>query len=878
MAEKQLTGNQVRQMFLDFFKSKGSMIEPGASLIPHDDPTLLWINAGVSALKKYFDGSEKPASNRICNAQKSIRTNDIENVGKTARHHTFFEMLGNFSIGDYFKQEAIPWAWEFLTSPEWIGFDPKRLYVTVYPDDQEAYDLWVKVGMIPSHINKSQDNFWEIGRGPGGPDTELYYDRGEKYDPKHIGEKLFFDDIENDRYVELWNIVFSQYDCRPGEMPRTEYKELPQKNIDTGMGLERLVCMIQDGETNFDTDLFLPIIHATEKYAKHSYDENEYKMAYRVIADHIRTVTFAIADGAMFSNEGRGYVLRRVLRRAVRYGIKLGIEGSFMYNLVQVVADNMKDYYPYVEEKVGLISQLVKNEEESFHKTLSNGEELLSDALKEHADTKQLPGEVVFKLYDTYGYPRELTEEIAQEAGYTIDAEGFEKEMQAQKERARAARGNRQSMHGQSKDLMDFTDESKFTGYTDRHSTGKVLGLFKDGVKVDELEDEGDVILSETCFYAESGGQCADTGRVWNDAFKADVTDVQKAPHKQPLHHIENVEGTLHVGDVVEGEYNYEDRQRTRANHSSLHLLQAALKQVLGNHIAQAGSYNCPDYGRFDFTHFEKPSDEQLKEVERIVNEQINRDMPIDTEVLAIEEAKKTGATALFDEKYGDFVRVVSMGDFSKEFCGGTHASNTGDLGSFRIISEESVGSGIRRITCETKMNSYDSFKKEENYLNDTAALLKMKSWEGLQERIQKLMEENAELKKQVSEAEQKAMSAEADSIADKAENINGMNVLVLNLKDKDNGGLKSYAETLRNKIAESIVLIANETNGTVTFVCAASKEAIAKGKKAGDIVKAAAQVCGGNGGGRPDMAQAGGKNVSKITEALNAAKAKISE
>ena len=419
--------------------------------------------------------------------------------------------------------------------------------------------------------------------------------------------------------------------------------------------------MIQDGETNFDTDLFLPIIHATEKYAKHSYDEKEYKMAYRVIADHIRTVTFAIADGAMFSNEGRGYVLRRVLRRAVRYGIKLGIEGSFMYNLVQVVADNMKDYYPYVEEKVGLISQLVKNEEESFHKTLSNGEELLSDALKEHADTKQLPGEVVFKLYDTYGYPRELTEEIAQEAGYTIDAEGFEKEMQAQKERARAARGNRQSMHGQSKDLMDFTEESKFTGYTDRHSTGKVLGLFKDGVKVDELEDEGDVILSETCFYAESGGQCADTGRVWNDAFKADVTDVQKAPHKQPLHHIENVEGTLHVGDVVEGEYNYEDRQRTRANHSSLHLLQAALKQVLGNHIAQAGSYNCPDYGRFDFTHFEKPSDEQLKEVERIVNEQINRDMPIDTEVLAIEEAKKTGATALFDEKYGDFVRVVSM-------------------------------------------------------------------------------------------------------------------------------------------------------------------------------------------------------------------------
>ena len=878
MAEKQLTGNQVRQMFLDFFASKGSMIEPGASLIPHNDPTLLWINAGVSALKKYFDGTEKPACNRICNAQKSIRTNDIENVGKTARHHTFFEMLGNFSIGDYFKKEVIPWAWEFLTSPEWIGFDPKRLYVTVYPDDTEAYDLWVKVGMIPSHNHKSDDNFWEIGRGPGGPDTELYYDRGEKYDPKHIGEKLFFEDIENDRYVELWNIVFSQYDCRPGEMPRTQYKELPQKNIDTGMGLERLVCMIQDGETNFDTDLFLPIIHATEKYAKHTYDEPEYKMAYRVIADHIRTVTFAIADGAMFSNEGRGYVLRRVLRRAVRYGIKLGIEGSFMYNLVQVVADNMKDYYSYVEEKTGLIAQLVKNEEESFHKTLANGEELLSDALKEHGDTKQLPGEVVFKLYDTYGYPRELTEEIAQEAGYTIDGNGFEKEMKAQKERARAARGNRQSMHGQSKDLMDFTEESKFTGYTDSHSSGKVIGLFKDGVKVEELEDEGDVILSETCFYAESGGQCADTGRLWNDSFHADVTDVQKAPHKQPMHHIENVEGILHVGDAVEGEYDYEARQETRANHSSLHLLQAALRQVLGSHIAQAGSYNCPDYGRFDFTHFEKPSEEQLKEVERIVNEQINKDLPINTQVLAIEDAKKTGATALFDEKYGDFVRVVSMGDFSKEFCGGTHASNTGDLGSFRIISEESVGSGVRRITCETKMKSYDSFKKEENYLNDTAAMLKMKNWEGLQERIQKLLEENTELKKQVSDAEQKAMTAEADSIVNQAEDINGLRVLILKLKDKENGGLKSYAETLRNKISESIVLIANETNGTVTFVCAASKEAIAKGKKAGDIVKAAAQVCGGNGGGRPDMAQAGGKDVAKIDDALKAAKTKISE
>lgn len=876
MSNKQLTGNEIRQMFLDFFAEKGFMIEPGASLIPHDDPTLLWINAGVSALKKYFDGTEKPKSPRIANAQKSIRTNDIENVGKTARHHTFFEMLGDFSIGDFFKKEAIPWAWEFLTSEKWIGFDPQRMYVTVYPDDQEAYDLWVKAGMIESHIRKSEDNFWEIGRGPGGPDTELYYDRGEKYDPEGIGEKLFFDDIENDRYVELWNIVFSQYDCRPGEMPRSEYKELPQKNIDTGMGLERLVCMVQDGETNFDTDLFLPIIHATEKYAKHSYDEPEYKMAYRVIADHIRTVTFAIADGAMFSNEGRGYVLRRVLRRAVRFGIKLGIEGSFMYKLVQVVADNMKAYYPYVEEKVSLIEKLVRNEEESFHKTLANGEELLNEALKDHADTKQLPGEVVFKLYDTYGYPKELTTEIAEDNGYSIDEEGFEREMEAQKQRARDARGSLQSMHGQSKDLMDFTEESQFTGYTDSHSTGKVIGLFKDGVKVDELEGEGDVILSSTCFYAESGGQCADKGKIWNETFKADVVDVQKAPHKQPMHHISNVEGTLHTGDAVEGEYNFEDRQKTRANHSSLHLLQAALRQVLGDHIAQAGSYNCPEYGRFDFTHFEKPSDEQLHEVERIVNEKINEDLKVETQVLAIEEAKKTGATALFDEKYGDFVRVVSMGDFSSEFCGGTHVANTGDLGSFRIVSEESVGSGVRRITCETKMKAYESFKKEEDYLNDTAKLLKMKNWEGLQERIQKLMEENASLRKQVNEANNKAMASEADSYLSKVQEMNGIKTLILKLKDADTKGLKEFAETLRNKMNGGIVAVANETGDKVTFVVACGKDAISAGFKAGDLVKKAAVVCGGNGGGRPDMAQAGGKDVTLVDEALAAVTAAI--
>ena len=436
---KQLTGNQVRQLFLDYFKEHGHMIEPGASLVPHNDPTLLWINAGVAALKKYFDGTEKPKSNRIANAQKSIRTNDIENVGKTARHHTFFEMLGNFSIGDYFKKEAIHFAWEFLTDPKWINFPKDKLYISVYTDDDEAYRVWTEeCGVDPSHILRTDDNFWEIGEGPGGPDSEIFFDRGEAYDPQGLGERLFFEELENDRYIEVWNIVFSQYDCKP-ELPRKEYKELPQKNIDTGMGLERLVSLIQGGETNFDTDLFLPIIRATEKIAKYPY-EGEYKMAYRVIADHIRTVTFALSDGANFSNNGRGYVLRRVLRRAVRYGIKLGIDKPFMYQLVKVVADEMKDFYPYLQEKVAYNENLVRIEEETFHKTLANGERLLNDEIAK-AEDGILSGKVVFRLYDTYGFPYELTAEIAAENGLKVNHEEYEAEMKMQKERARAARG-----------------------------------------------------------------------------------------------------------------------------------------------------------------------------------------------------------------------------------------------------------------------------------------------------------------------------------------------------------------------------------------------------------------------------------------------------
>ena len=499
---KQLTGNQVRKLFLEFFESKGHHVEPSHSLIPNDDPTLLWINSGVAALKKYFDGTIKPDVPRITNAQKSIRTNDIENVGVTARHHTFFEMLGNFSIGDYFKTEAIDFAWEFLTGEQWLAFDKDKLYITVYQDDEEAYNYWVNVkGVEPSHMLKTEGNFWEIGEGPCGPDSEIFYDRGEKYDPDHIGTRLFYEELENDRYVEIWNLVFSQFNAQEG-VDRKDYKELPQKNIDTGMGLERITSIIQSGETNFDTDFFLPIIEATQKLAKVTYQED--KMAYRVIADHIRTVTFALADGAQFDNEGRGYVLRRILRRAVRYGKKIGIEGSFMYDLVDVVSNIMSEYYDYLPEKVDYIKKLVKIEEERFHATLNGGEKMLNDIIeKTTGDT--IDGQTAFKLYDTYGFPIELTVEIADEKGLKVDEEQFKVEMQKQKERARTARAGNESMSSQKEDLMNFVEASTFS-YDPTPIQAKVIGVFEDGEQVDCIKDKGEIILDQTTFYATMGG------------------------------------------------------------------------------------------------------------------------------------------------------------------------------------------------------------------------------------------------------------------------------------------------------------------------------------------------------------------------------------
>lgn len=873
---KTLTGNQIRQLFLDYFKQQGHMVEPGASLVPHNDPTLLWINSGVAALKKYFDGSVKSQSPRIVNAQKSIRTNDIENVGKTARHHTFFEMLGNFSIGDYFKEEAIGFAWEFLTSEDWIGFPKDKLYISIYHDDQEAYRIWTEVCKVdPGHILKTEDNFWEIGEGPGGPNSEIFFDRGVAYDPEGLGERLFFEELENDRYIEVWNVVFSQYDCKP-ELDRKDYKELPHKNIDTGMGLERLVCLVQGGETNFDTDLFLPLIEATQLYTPCSYVDQENKMAFRVIADHIRTVTFALADGALFANEGRGYVLRRVLRRAVRFGKKLKIEGAFMYKLVPAVYELMKDFYPYLEEKLAYIAKLVKAEEERFHATLSDGEKLLKDVMEKSSATKVIDGATAFKLYDTYGFPFELTLEIAEESGYEVDKNGFDQEMSKQRERARNAREDAESMSSQSKDLMECKVASEFIGYDQRVCKGKVVALFKDGQQVDYLQDEGDVIFDTTVFYAESGGQVGDQGKLQNTEMEASVTAVIKAPHKQHLHHIELHHGSLRVGDICELGIDTKKRDIITANHSCTHLLQSALKKVVGSHIAQAGSFVSDEYLRFDFTHYEKVSEEQIKEIERIVNHYIANHDAVVKEMLPIEEAKQSGATALFDEKYGDVVRVVTMGSVSKEFCGGCHVNNTGEIGVCKIISEESIGSGIRRISAKTGYDAYQAFADEEALLRHIASSLKMNGITHVETKVAQMIDENGTLKKEIASLNAKMFQSKAKELIKEVTMINDQQVLVAQVDGADANALKDIVNSMKSQLSNCVIFLGSILDEKVTFVAGADPIAVATGIKCGDLVKEAAIVCDGKGGGRSDLAQSGGKDITKIAEAFAIIKNKL--
>jgi len=850
---KQLTGNQVRKMFLDFFESKGHKVEPSHSLIPNDDPTLLWINAGVAALKKYFDGTIKPENPRITNAQKSIRTNDIENVGKTARHHTFFEMLGNFSIGDYFKKEAIDFAWELLTDEKWFAFDKDKLYITVHDHDEEAYNYWVDViGVEPSHMLKTPGNFWEIGEGPCGPDSEIFYDRGEKYDPEGLGLKLFYEELENDRYIEIWNLVFSQYNSQEG-VDRNDYEELPQKNIDTGMGLERITSIIQDGETNFDTDFFLPIIHEAEKLANVSYQEN--KMAYRVIADHIRTVTFALADGALFDNAGRGYVLRRILRRAVRYGKQIGIEKAFMYNLVGVVSEIMKEFYDYLPEKVSYISDLVKKEEEAFHKTLSNGEKLLSGLIKKNSDGI-ISGKDAFKLYDTYGFPFELTLEIAQESNLKVDEEGFKEELKLQQMRSRGARVDNESMTSQKPDLMAFDLPSSFE-YDPTNIRGVVIGLFKDGVKTDQLNDYGEIVFDVTTFYAEMGGQCADTGIVYNDECKAKVVNVLKAPNQQHLHFVELESGSIKVGDVLTLEIDKEKRGKITANHTATHILQAALKEVIGSHINQAGSYVDDNRLRFDFTHFEKITNEQLKAVEQKVNDVIFKGIDVEIANMSKEEALASGAMALFDEKYGDTVRVVSVGNYSKELCGGCHVTNSSNIGLFKIETEESVGSGIRRIEAVTGKIAYEALVLEKETVDTISSILKLKNRKEVVNKVTSLTEELNAVKKEVEALNSKLNALNAANRMNYIQDINGVKVLFVE-EDMESNKAKQLAFDLRDKIDSGIVILVSKFEEKCSYFVGVSKDYVASGIKAGDVVKKINAIVDGRGGGKPDFAQGG--------------------
>ena len=818
---KRLTSSMIIQMCLDFFSSKGHMIEPGASLIPYKDPTLLWINSGVAALKKYFDGSVTPKNRRITNAQKSLRTNDIEHVGYTARHHTFFEMLGNFSIGDYFRKEAVTWGFELLTSPKWFGFELDKLYFTVHPSDKETYDLWVELGVSPDHIIYVEGNFWEIGEGPCGPNTEIFYDRGPKYDPNNLGKKLLEEDIENDRYIEIWNIVFSQYNAKTG-LKREDYPELPSKNIDTGAGLERIACIMQEVETNFETDLFMPLINEVQKYASTQYEKN--LIAYRVIADHIRTCTFALADGALFSNEGRGYVLRRILRRAVRYGRKIGINEPFLYRLVEVVGAIMKDYYGYINEKKDHVAKLIRLEEERFIKTLTDGEQLLLNQLEKFEDEKVLSGEIAFKLYDTYGFPYELTVEIAKENGFGVDEEGFKYEMMMQKERARKARGNSQSMKSQSADLIEFVEESKFI-YGEDKCEGKIIALFKDGVLVDHLEGEGEVVFDQTVFYAESGGQVSDIGSIIVDDVKMEVTDVKKAPHTQHLHTVKIPEGRhLEVKEKAVLVIDSIRRNRIRRHHSSAHLLQKALLEVLGSHITQAGSYVDDTKVRFDFTHFEKVSHEQLKQIELRVNEIIDLGLAVNTDIMSIDDAKLSGAIALFDEKYESNVRVVSMGDYSKELCGGTHVSNTNEIGCFAIESEESISSGIRRIVASTGISAYNLLKKKEALLESASHQLQALSVYEVNDRLNSLLNNFASLKKELEAAKSKNAGMMVNTLVEKAVERDGYKLLVAVLDNFDKDGLGILVDQLKDKLGSSLVYLINKIDDKITLIASVNK------------------------------------------------------
>lgn len=870
--------NELREMYLSFFESKGHLRLPSFSLVPQNDPSILLINAGMTPLKPYFTGTEIPPRKRVTTCQKCIRTPDIENVGKTSRHGTFFEMLGNFSFGDYFKKEAIAWAWEFMTKTLEIPED--KLYVSVYEEDDEAYDIWHKdIGLPESKIFRmgKDSNFWEHGTGPCGPCSEIYYDRGPD---KGCGSPDCQPGCDCDRYVEVWNNVFSQFDRQEDG----SYVELKSKNIDTGMGLERLACVMQEVDNIFEVDAIRAILDHVCRVAGVDYGK-EYKkdVSIRVITDHSRSVTMMVSDGILPSNEGRGYVLRRLLRRAARHGRLLGINRTFLSEIADTVIACFGDAYPNLKEKQDYIKKVISLEEERFYSTIDQGMVILEEYMNEARQNGSncLTGEMVFKLHDTFGFPLDLTREIALENGLSIDEDGFHNEMKKQKEKAREAHKNREGSAWE-KGLFAGADNNvttKFEGYTKNTTESTVLYIILDNELRDaaQQDDEVTLVLDVTPFYAESGGQVGDTGYITNDNFKMQVNDCRKTSDGKYLHIGKVVSGSVQTGDKVTATIDIERRKATARNHTVTHLLHKALRNVLGDHVHQAGSLVTPERLRFDFTHFSTMTPEQLDAVESEVNARILENLPVDIREMPMDEAKKLGVTALFGEKYGDIVRVVAAGDYSKELCGGTHLTATAEAGLIKILGESGISAGVRRIEALTGFNAINYYKDREKLLHKASDAAKA-STDELVHRIEALFDEVKTTRKELEEANAKLVRSNMDSILSSAETVNGIKIAAAKLDNLDMNALRTASDELKNKIGSGVVILISSKDDKVNLIVSATKDAVTAGIHCGNIIKEAAAACGGGGGGRPDMAQAGGKDPSGIDEALRIAREKAAE
>ena len=859
--------NELREMFLSFFESKGHLRLPSFSLVPQNDKSILLINAGMTPMKPWFKGEEEPPRRRVCTCQKCIRTGDIENVGKTARHGTYFEMLGNFSFGDYFKHEAIAWSWEFLT--EVVGLEPDRLYPSIYLNDDEAFDIWNKeVGIPAERIFRfgKEDNFWEHGSGPCGPCSEIYYDRGPEYGCGKPGCTVGCD---CDRYIEIWNNVFSQFD----NDGHGNYTELKQKNIDTGMGLERLACVCQNVDSLFDVDTVMNITHKVSELTGAHYGETEKRdVSLRVITDHIRSATFMICDGILPSNEGRGYVLRRLLRRAARHGKLLGVNDPFLYQVVDTVIHESEGQYPDLREKQTYITKVIRTEEENFGRTIDGGMKIFSDLLAEHKQKleKIFSGADAFRLYDTFGFPIDLTMEMAADEGLSVDENAFQKLMKEQKERAREARKALGDLGWAGVEFGKDVPATEFVGYDHSECDAKIVAIVADEELRDEVAAgaEAVVVLDQSPFYAEMGGQVADHGTITADGVVFTVTDVQKNKGGKFMHYGRLAQGVLHVGDTVHTAIDMERRKAIQRAHSTTHLLDAALKKVLGDHVHQAGSLVEPDRLRFDFTHFEAISPEELRQVEELVNDAVLEGYPVVTEVLPIEEAKKKGAVAMFGEKYGETVRVVEMSDFSVEFCGGTHVDNTAKAGPFRIKSESSVASGVRRIEATCGKLSLKAMESSQGVLSRAAQFLKTAP-SGLLERMEQQANEMKQLRQALEKFKAEASLGEARQFLASAKTVKDLHVLATTRNGVDTAELRTMGDFLRDKDPKAVAVIASINGEKITFLAVCGKEAVARGIKAGDLVRHVSAICGGKGGGKPDSAMGGGSDPLKVDDAL---------